>query len=100
MSREAASLEILIGRLLLTGVSVATACLGLGLAAAAVAPAASWWLLNAGLIILIATPAARVVLSIVEYASERDWTFAVLSAVVLLELIAGAIAAIVFHRAL
>jgi uncharacterized membrane protein len=100
MSREAASLEILIGRLLLTGVSVATLCLGLGLAAAAVAPAASWWLLNAGLIILIATPAARVVLSIVEYASERDWTFAALSAVVLLELIAGAVAAIVFHRAL
>ena len=98
MSRGDAGLERLIGRLLRIGVVAATVCLGLGLAAAGVAPAAGTWLLHAGLIILIATPAARVVLSIVEYAIARDWTFAGLSAVVLLELIAGAVAAVVFHR--
>ena len=100
MSRDAATLEILIGRLLRVGVTVATVCLGAGLAGSTAAPAAGWWLLNTGLIILIATPTARVILAIAEYASERDWTFATLSAVVLLELIAGAVAAIVFHRAL
>ena len=30
-------------------------------------------LLNVGIVLLIVTPAARVVLSIVEYAIARDW---------------------------
>jgi uncharacterized membrane protein len=96
MTRGDAGLELLIGRLLRIGVTGASVFLALGLAAGAVVPDASRWLLHAGLVVLMATPAARVVLSIVEYTSERDWTFAALSGVVLLELIAGAVAAVVF----
>jgi uncharacterized membrane protein len=95
-----AGLELLIGRLLRVGVTASSICLALGLAALFVWPAASAWLLQAGLIILIATPTARVVLSIVEYASARDWMFTLFSTIVLLELIAGAVAALVFHRRL
>jgi hypothetical protein len=40
------------------------------------------------------------VLSIVEYAIARDWTFTLLTSIVLLELIGGAVAAVVFHRRL
>jgi uncharacterized membrane protein len=60
----------------------------------------SAWLLQAGIITLILTPSARVVLSIVEYAAARDWTFTLLTSIVLLELIGGAVAALVFHRRL
>jgi len=93
-------LEVLIGRVLRVGVTVSSVCLAIGIATLLVSPALSAWLLQAGLIILIATPTARVVLSIVECASARDWTFAGLSAIVLLELMAGAIAALVFHERL
>jgi len=54
--------------------------------------------LNIGILFLIATPAARVVLSTIEYILERDWPFAVLTSIVLVELVIGAVAALVFHR--
>jgi uncharacterized membrane protein len=57
-------------------------------------------LLNAGIIILLATPVARVVVSIVQYVAERDWMFATLTTVVFLELLASAVAALVFNRKL
>lgn len=90
-------LEILIGRVLRLGVTVSSACLGIGLLLALAQPHTSPWLLNVGILLLIATPAARVVLSIVEYAIARDRLFVVLTSIVLLELIAGAVAALVFH---
>lgn len=93
-----AQLEILIGRVLRIGVMLSTVCLALGLAMALVRPHASPWLLNAGILLLIATPAARVVLSIVEYAIARDRLFLFLTCIVFLELVAGAVAALVFHR--
>ena len=43
-------------------------------------------LLNAGLILLLATPPARVVVSVVEYIRERDWAFVTLTLIVLLAL--------------
>jgi uncharacterized membrane protein len=49
-------------------------------------------LLGIGLIILLATPPARVVVSVIEYIRERDWTFVVLTLIVLLAL-AGSVAA-------
>jgi uncharacterized membrane protein len=49
-------------------------------------------LLTTGLIILLATPPARVVVSVIEYIRERDWTFVVLTVIVLLAL-AGSVAA-------
>jgi uncharacterized membrane protein len=91
-------LEILIGRVLRVGVLASTACLAVGLVVALVQPQASPWLLNVGILLLIATPAARVVLSIVEYAIARDRVFLVLTSIVLLELIGGAVAALVFHK--
>lgn len=91
-------LEVLIGRVLRIGVLASTACLAVGLALALVEPQAAPWLLNAGILLLIATPAARVVLSIVEYTIQRDRTFLILTTIVFLELVGGAVAALIFHK--
>ena len=40
-------------------------------------------LMHAGLLLLIATPIARVVLALIEFLKARDWTFAAFTAVVL-----------------
>jgi uncharacterized membrane protein len=98
MSGGDANLERLIGRVLRVGVTASSLSLALGLAVLFFFPQTSAWLLQAGIIILILTPTARVVLSIVEYASARDWTFTLLTSIVLLELVGGAIAAVVFHK--
>ena len=92
--------EILIGRVLRTGVVTSIVCLAIGLPLSLAGPAseAGVRLLNIGILFLIATPAARVVLSTIEYILERDWPFAVLTSIVLIELIIGAVAALVFHR--
>jgi uncharacterized membrane protein len=95
-----ANLELLIGRVLRLGVTASSVSLAAGLLALFVLPGASAFLLQAGIIILILTPTARVVLSIVEYASARDWTFTLLTSIVLLELVAGAVAAVLFHKRL
>ncbi len=91
-------LEILIGRILRLGVFASTVCLAIGLVLALLNPQSPTMLLNAGILLLIATPAARVVLSIVEYAIDGDRLFLALTSIVLLELIGGAVAALVFHR--
>ncbi len=94
------TLERLIGVVLRTGVMVSSACLVAGLLlslGAGAGPAASF-LLNAGIVVLLATPVARVIVSTVQYVSERDWRFATLTFIVLLELVASALAALVFNR--
>lgn len=91
-------LELMIGRVLRLGVMTSTACLTVGLVLALTQPQSPPSLLNVGILLLIATPAARVALSIVEYAIARDRLFLILTSIVLLELIGGAIAALVFHR--
>jgi len=98
MNPRDADLELLIGRVLRAGVTASSVCLAAGLILLFPLPHVSAWLLQAGIILLILTPAARVVLSIMEYAAARDWTFTLLTSIVLLELIAGAVAAVVFHR--
>ena len=93
-------LERLIGQVLRAGVMASSACLVAGLLlslATGGGPAASF-LLNAGIVVLLATPVARVIVSTVQYVSERDWTFATLTVIVLLELVASAVAALVFNR--
>ena len=93
-------LERVIGRVLRAGVMMSSACLVAGLLlslATGGGPAASF-LLNAGIVVLLATPLARVIVSTIQYVSERDWTFATLTFVVLLELVASAVAALVFNR--
>ena len=56
------------------------------------------WLMAAGLLMLMATPIARVTATVVEYARERDWTFFILTSIVLAELLAGIGAALILHR--
>ena len=70
-------LEVHLGRLLQAGVLTSAACLALGLvlwmAGAAERPASA--LLTAGLVMLMATPILRVIVSLVEYVKMRDWFF-------------------------
>ena len=93
-------LERQVGIVLRAGVIASSLCLTVGLLLfqAAGGGGLSSVLLNAGIIILLATPVARVIVSTVQYVHERDWTFATLTFVVLLELIASAVAALVFNR--
>ena len=88
-------LERLIGRVLRIGVTTSSVCLvaGLGLSLAGGTDAAGRILLHVGLIVLMATPAARVVVSVGEYATERDWLFVALTSIVLLELLGSVVAA-------
>ena len=50
-------------------------------------------LLATALVVLIATPPARVVVSVIEYVRERDWFFVALTVVVLLALAGSVVAA-------
>ncbi len=89
-------MEDAIGRILRVGVTMSSVALALGLLLLLVngesRPANL--LLHGGLIILMATPVGRVVISVVEYALERDWFFVVMTSIVLLELMGSVIAAI------
>ena len=93
-------LERQVGIVLRAGVIASSLCLTVGLLLflAAGGGGLSSVLLNAGIIILLATPVARVIVSTMQYVHERDWTVATLTFVVMLELIASAVAALVFNR--
>ena len=70
-------LERHVGRLLFGGITSAAICLAVGLVLwmAGGHPAASNRILTAGLVILMITPIARVVISFVVYVRLRDWFF-------------------------
>ncbi len=89
-------LERQLGRLLRTGVTLSTLTLAAGLIAALAGAGTGFasTLLAVGVVILIGTPIARVVVSSVAYALRRDWTFMVLTLVVLGELVASIVAAV------
>ncbi len=71
------SFERILGRTLGVGVAIATALLAIGLTLALASPGhAADVLLQAGLVVLMATPMARVFITCVEYVRERDWFFA------------------------
>jgi uncharacterized membrane protein len=82
-------LENHLGRLLFVGVLTAASLLFLGLALWTIDGngTAATWLLNAGLVVLMATPILRVVVSIVEYARARDWFFVTTTLAVLTVLV-------------
>lgn len=85
---ELAPLEHKLGRLLVAGVFASAALLIAGLLfwlrdPAGAAPA---WLLNAGLVTLMATPILRVVVSVSEYVRLRQWFFVAVTIAVLAEL--------------
>jgi uncharacterized membrane protein len=95
-----ARLERVVGVVLRGGVIASSTCLTIGLLLSVVTEgsAIAAQLLNAGIVVLLATPVARVVVSTIEYVVEEDWRFATLTCIVLLELIASAVAALVFKR--
>lgn len=97
-----AKLEQVIRRILQIGVVTSSALLACGLAWSFASPgsAEGTLLMTIGLLTLMATPVTRVAASVIEYAVERDWMFVALTSIVLLEIAAGIIAALVFHRRL
>jgi uncharacterized membrane protein len=78
-------LEHVVGVVLRIGALVSTAILALGLAVALARPssAAGPAVIRAGLLVLLATPVARVIASVLDYARDRDWLFAALTFIVL-----------------
>lgn len=90
------NLELAVGRVLWLGIMASSVCLtaGLLMTLAGGTGVVAGRLLTVGLIVLLATPAARVVVSVVDYTLDRDWPFALLTAIVLLELILSVLAAV------
>jgi len=88
-------IERTLGRILGIGVTISSIALAAGLVAAlVVGPGrAATFLLTSGVLLLLATPITRVVVSSVGYARRRDWVFVVLTAIVLAELLASIFAA-------
>jgi len=78
-------LERVVGRVLRIGSLASTAILAIGLLLSMVAPgsAAATISVRVGLLVLLCTPVARVVASVIEYTTDRDWLFAGLTFLVL-----------------
>ena len=91
-------LEQILGRVLGIGVAASSVCLGAGLLMtfAGGSTVIAGVLLTVGIVVLLATPVARVGVSTVGYASRRDWLFVALTLVVFAELLASIAA--VLHR--
>ena len=91
-------LERQLGWLLVTGVASSAVCLALGLALLLFSSERGWSdrLLTSGLLILMATPMLRVVVSVIEYVRIREWFFVLTTLIVLAELVGGVIYAL--HR--
>jgi uncharacterized membrane protein len=83
-----AVLETRLGRLFITGLTISASALAIGLVVYLLSPnsPAAILLLTAGLVILMATPLFRVLVSIVEYIRLGDWFFVTTTLVVLVEL--------------
>jgi uncharacterized membrane protein len=97
MSTEAADrLERLLGIVLRAGATASTTLLAVGLLFLVVAPSHPWGsaIATAGILILIATPVARVVTSVAQYATEGDWLFTALTATVLVILFGSLLVAL------
>lgn len=88
-------LETTIGEVLRFGTITSSTMFAIGLVMTVLRyqTAVAQLLLGAGLVILLATPPARVVVSVIEYIRERDWTFVVLTLIVLLALAGSVVAA-------
>ena len=95
-AETAGTLERAVGRVLRAGIAATTVCLSIGLALTlmGVGRRPAEWLLTIGLMLLLATPVARVVVSVVDFARERNWIFFALTVIVLAELAASVIYAV------
>ncbi len=78
-------LERVVGHVLRIGALSSTAILAVGLGLALLMPwfGAAQAIIRIGLFVLLLTPVARVVASVVEYTQDRDWLFAGLTFIVL-----------------
>ena len=96
--RDLAGLERTIGVALRWGTILSSICLAAGLAMtlSGKGSGAAVRVAELGLLILIATPVARVIISCVEYIRDRDWLFVALTAVVLLSLAGSVVAAFLY----
>ena len=93
--RASARLETTIGEVLRFGTIASSTMFAIGLLMTIMKyqTAVAGLLLNGGLILLLATPPARVIVSVIEYIRERDWAFVALTLVVLLALGGSVVAA-------
>ncbi len=102
MTRESAeagvALEQRIGQILRWGTMASSVCLAIGLlmTLAGHDTGLSRLLLHTGVLTLLATPAGRVIVSVVEYIRERDWVFVALTLIVLAALGGSVVAAFYF----
>jgi uncharacterized membrane protein len=82
-------LERIIGIVLKAGVTTSATCLAIGLILRQIPVTVhlSPIVIHAGLIVLLATPVLRVVVSVYEYAREHDWLFVLLTMIVLVTLL-------------
>jgi len=88
--------EAVLGRVLGAGSALSTALLAVGLLLTIALPgaAATAPILSAGLIVLMITPMARVLVATVAYARARDWSSALLAGTVLLVLLGSVVVAL------
>jgi uncharacterized membrane protein len=95
-------LEHAVGVVLRAGVTASSVCLAVGVLWSLVTgeSCAARILLQTGIVVLLMTPVARVIVSIAQYISDRDWPFATLTVIVLVELLASAVAALLFNKKL
>ena len=93
--RGSSALELTIGRVLRLGVGASSVLLAAGLLLALIheADGVAPIVLTTAIVVLIATPAARVTISVVEYVRERDWLFVALTLIVLLTLAGSVVVA-------
>ena len=89
-------LEQILGRLLGIGVNASSVCLAAGLLVTLAGgnQTLARALLTVGIVVLLATPVARVGASTIGYASRRDWLFVTLTLIVFGELLATVVAAL------
>lgn len=88
-------LEAAIGSVLRLGTIVSSALFAAGLVMTllGLGEGLARTVLTLALLILLGTPAARVIVSVIEYVRERDWPFVIVTIIVLLALAASVAAA-------
>ena len=93
--RGLSALELTIGRVLRLGVGASSVLLAAGLLLALIhqADGVAPIVLTTAIVVLLATPATRVAISVVEYVRERDWLFVALTLIVLLTLAGSVVVA-------
>ena len=88
-------LEARLGRVLGIGSALSTWCLALGLAALLMLPVnqPGVVLVNAGLVMVMATPVARVIVATIGFIQSREWRFVAMTVTVLVVLGLSVVAA-------